>query len=269
MSVDRPSGWPGPESVAAAPPGGFVILGATGAIGSEVARILAARGYPMMLAARDAARTGTLARELHGESVTLDATRVEEVQACIDTACERFDRVLGIANCVGSLLLKPAHLTSQAEWDATLGANLGSAFAAIRAGARGMRDGGSVVLVSSAAARVGLANHEAIAAAKAGIEGLVRSAAATYGPAGLRVNAVAPGLTRTPLTERITSNDAAAEASRAMHVLGRLGEPRDVASAIAWLLDPDQSWVTGQVIGVDGGLGAVRAQPTARAGARA
>ncbi len=125
------------------------------------------------------------------------------------------------------------------------------------------------MLVSSAAARVGLANHEAIAAAKAGIEGLVRSAAATYGPAGLRVNAVAPGLTRTPLTERITSNDAAAEASRAMHVLGRLGEPQDVASAIAWLLDPDQSWVTGQVIGVDGGLGAVRAQPRARAGARA
>jgi len=117
-----------------------------------------------------------------------------------------------------------------------------------------LMDGGSVVLVSSAAARIGLANHEAIAAAKAGIEGLTRSAAATYASRGLRFNAVAPGLLKTGLTRRLWENESAAAASAAMHPLGRLGEPEDVAGLIAWLLDPVNTWITGQVIGVDGGL---------------
>jgi NAD(P)-dependent dehydrogenase (short-subunit alcohol dehydrogenase family) len=116
------------------------------------------------------------------------------------------------------------------------------------------------VLVSSAAAQTGLANHEAIAAAKGGVIGLTRSAAASYARQGVRVNAVAPGLVRTKLTERLTSSPQAEQASLALHALGRLGEPDDVASAIGWLLDPVQSWVTGQVIGIDGGLGSVRAR---------
>ena len=159
------------------------------------------------------------------------------------------------------MLLKPAHLTSPEEWAETIATNLGSGFATVRAAGKLMaRGGGSVVLLSTAAARHGLANHEAIAAAKAGLVGLALSAAATYGPRGLRVNCVAPGLVRTPLTERITSNEASLKASVAMHSLGRIGEPEEVASAIAWLLDPEQSWVTGQVLGVDGGLGSVRAR---------
>ena len=166
----------------------------------------------------------------------------------------------GLANCVGSILLKPAHLTSEEEWDAVVSTNLKSAYAAVRAAARAMTAGGSVVLVSSAAGRLGLANHEAIAAAKAGVIGLALSAAATYAPKGIRVNAVAPGLVRTPMTARITGNEAALKASTAMHALGRIGEPEDVASAIAWLLDPVQSWVTGQVIGVDGGLATLRSR---------
>ena len=115
--------------------------------------------------------------------------------------------------------------------------------------------GGSIALVSSAAARTGLANHEAIAAAKAGVIGLTLSAAATYAPKQVRVNCVAPGLVQTPLTGRITGSATASEASRAMHALGRLGEPDDVASALEWLLSPGNAWVTGQVLGVDGGLG--------------
>ncbi len=261
-----PGRAPEEDGIPSEDPGAFVVLGATGGIGSALARILADNGSRLMLGSRRPDEVASLAGELGALHRPLDATRLEEVQACVDMAREAFGRVHGIANCVGSLLLKPAHLTSQEEWDETLATNLGSAFAAVRAGARSMREGGSIVLVSSAAARIGLANHEAIAAAKAGIEGLVRSAAATYGPKGIRVNAVAPGLTRTPLTERITSSETAAEASRSMHVLGRLGEPHDVASAIAWLLDPDRSWVTGQVIGVDGGLATVRAQLRPRPG---
>jgi NAD(P)-dependent dehydrogenase (short-subunit alcohol dehydrogenase family) len=92
------------------------------------------------------------------------------------------------------------------------------------------------------------------AAAKAGIIGLVLSAAATYARQKIRFNAVAPGLVRTPLTKGLVSSELAEKASLAMHPLGRLGEPEDVARAIAWLLDPAQGWITAQVLGVDGGL---------------
>ena len=139
--------------------------------------------------------------------------------------------------------------------------NLTSAFAVVASAAKAMRQrGGSIVLVSSAAARVGLANHEAIAAAKAGVIGLTLSAAATYASKGIRVNAVAPGLVRTPMTERIWGSPKSAEASQSLHALGRLGEPSDGASCITWLLDPANAWVTGQVIGVDGGLGSIRSR---------
>ena len=120
--------------------------------------------------------------------------------------------------------------------------------------------GGNIVLCSSAVASHGLPNHEAIAAAKAGIVGLAKSAAASYATQNIRVNCVAPGLTRTPMTEKITSSDVALAASVAMHPLKRVGEAEEVAAAIAFLMDPANSWITGQVLGVDGGLGAVKAK---------
>jgi NAD(P)-dependent dehydrogenase (short-subunit alcohol dehydrogenase family) len=114
------------------------------------------------------------------------------------------------------------------------------------------------VLLGTAASLIGLSNHEAIAAAKAGITGLALSAAATYASRNIRVNVVAPGLTRTPLTARLTQNEASAKASMAMHPLGRLGEPDDVARAIEFFLDPCNSWITGQVLAVDGGLSTLK-----------
>ena len=236
-----------------------LIIGAAGGIGRVLAARLSARGARLMLAGRDEARLGALAKELGAAYRVLDATSFAAVEECVAFAAEAHDGLDGLANLAGSLILKPAHLTSEEELQTTLDTNLKTAFAAVRAAASAMRRiGGSVVLVSSAAARVGLANHEAIAAAKAGIEGLTLSAAATYASRGIRVNAVAPGLTRTPLTAKLTGNEAAAKGSEAMHALGRLGEPADVASAIEWLLDPGNSWVTGQVLGVDGGLARVR-----------
>jgi NAD(P)-dependent dehydrogenase (short-subunit alcohol dehydrogenase family) len=97
-----------------------------------------------------------------------------------------------------------------------------------------------------------------VAAAKAGVEGLTRAAAASYARRGIRVNCVAPGLVETPLSRRLTSDPALRRASEAMHPLGRIGTPQQVASAIDWLLQPEQCWVTGQVIGIDGGLGPLR-----------
>jgi len=241
----------------------YLVLGGTGGIGSELTRQLTDIGGNVVAAGRDESRLSELSRKTGAETIAIDATGFDDVEKAAGRARALFGRLDGIANCVGSVLLRPAHMTSEAAYRETMALNLDTAFGAVRAGGKHLGQGGSVVLVSSAVVRSGLPNHEAIAAAKGGIEGLVRSAAATYGPAGIRFNAVAPGLVQTPLTARITSNEAAAETSRSLHVLGRFGEPADVATAIAWLLDPAQGWITGQVIGVDGGLGSARTMPRA------
>ena len=122
---------------------------------------------------------------------------------------------------------------------------------------------GSIVLSSSTAGLVGLTNHEAISAAKAAVVGLMRSAAASYASKGIRINAVAPGLTRTALTQTITSNEIALKTSTAFHPLGRIGELEDVAAAILWLLSDESAFVTASVIPVDGGLSSIKLRPSA------
>ena len=240
----------------------ILILGGGGGIGSAVARLIVSRGGRVYLAGRDTGRLEAIAAELGMPWGTVEATDPDSIDAVADAAAAELGGLTGITNCVGSILLKPAHLTTTADWAATLATNLNSAFGCVRAAGRLLKaDGGSVVLVSSAAARIGLPNHEAIAAAKAGIIGLVLSAAATYARQKIRFNAVAPGLTRTPLAAGLVASELAEKASVAMHPLGRLGEPEDVARAIAWLLDPQQSWVTAKVIGIDGGLADVKGRP--------
>ncbi len=241
-----------------------LILGAGGAAGSATVRRLTGDGAHVVLAGRtlsdlESLRDETGAAAAHEVDVR-DIAQVEELIGEVQDAAGRLD---GVANLAGSVLLKPAHLTTPEEWAETIAVNLTSAFAVVRAAAplMGRGDGGSIVLASSAAAQIGIANHEAIAAAKAGIGGLVRSAAATYGARGVRVNAVAPGLVEAKMTAKLVGNEAQAEASRQMHILGRLGTGDDIAAAVAWLLDPATSWVTGQVVGVDGGLGQVRTRP--------
>jgi NAD(P)-dependent dehydrogenase (short-subunit alcohol dehydrogenase family) len=238
-----------------------LVIGAAGGIGAAVARMIAAGGGSVYLAGRDAAKLAAIGGEIGMPCGTVEASDPDAVDACADAAVAALGGLDGIVNCAGSLILKPAHLTTTAEWQATLAANLSSAFGCVRAAGRLLKaEGGSVVLVSSAAARVGLANHEAIAAAKAGIIGLVLSAAATYAKAKIRFNAVAPGLVRTPLTKGLVASELAEKASIGMHPLGRLGEPEDVARAIHFLLDPAQGWITGQVLGVDGGLADLRSR---------
>lgn len=235
----------------------FVILGGYGGVGSALARMLVARGDKVLVAGRDADRLTALANELGAEQAVADATDSASIEAAIARGKEVFGELHGVANCFGSLLLKPGHVTTDAEFESVLAANLKSAFSAMRGAAKSIPGAGSVVFVSSAAARIGLVNHEAIAAAKAGVQGLVLSAAATYAKRGLRFNCVAPGLTDTPLTARIVHSEPSAKASLNMHALGRFGQPEDIASAMAFLLDPANSWITGQVLGVDGGLGSV------------
>jgi NAD(P)-dependent dehydrogenase (short-subunit alcohol dehydrogenase family) len=238
----------------------YFVVGAAGGIGTALCRRLSARGAKLVLAGRDEQRLNSLASEVGGDVVPLDARDITAVSEAVRNVIGRHSRIDGAVNLAGSILLKAAHLTSAEEWDDVISTNLRTAFALVRAvaPAMSMTGGGSLVLMSSAAARIGIANHEAIAAAKAGVTGLALSAAATYAPRGVRINVVAPGLVRTPLSARIVDNAAALKVSESMHPLGRIGEPDDVASLIEYLLDPAQRWVTGQVFGVDGGLGTLR-----------
>lgn len=224
----------------------FLVIAAASGIGQATVKQLKATGHQVFTTARDQSKITP--------DALLDATDFEAVERVFQQAGE----IAGVVNCSGSLLLKAAHLTSKAQYQATIDASLTTAFATVRAAGKSMKNGGSVVLVSSAAALEGLANHEAIAAAKAGIIGLTLAAAASYAGNNLRVNAVAPGLTETPLTQSLTANESARKLSEAMHALGRLGQPEDIARAIVFLLDPANSWITGQVLAVDGGLSRVR-----------
>ncbi len=244
----------------------YVVLGATGGIGSEVCRRLSGKGANLVIAARDEEKLKRLSEETGATSVPLDATRQKQVDTAFEAAKDEFGRIDGAVNCVGSFLLKPAHKTCDKEFAEIMSLNVNTAFNTIRSAVRYMDEGGSVVLMSSVAGRVGLANHEAIAAAKAAVIGLTLSSAATYLPRNLRFNAVAPGLVQTPRTEGITSSEASRQASTDLHPLGHLGEPEDIAPLIEWLLDPENTWVSGQVFGVDGGLSTLRPMPRRAAG---
>lgn len=224
----------------------YLLIAASSDIGRASTALLREAGHRVVTTAR-----GSDAIE---PDVVLDATDFDAVDRAVADA----GALDGIAVFAGSMILKPAHLTSRAQYDEAIAASLTTAFAAVRAAGAHMRGGGAVVLVSSAAALAGLPNHDAIAAAKAGVIGLTLSAAASYASRGLRVNAVAPGLVHTRLTAGLTASETSRHVSEAMHPLGRLGEPGDVARAVAFLLDPQNAWITGQVIGVDGGLGSIR-----------
>lgn len=237
----------------------YLVLGASGGIGSAVSRQLLMDGHRVVLAGRNRDALMSLAACGDGMVHTLDATRFDDVAACVASAIDGGEKLDGAVNCVGSTLLKPAHLTTQSEFEQVIATNLTTAFALVKAMPPALADGGgSIVLFSSAAANIGLGSHEAIAAAKAGVSGLIRSAAATYAAQNIRVNGIAPGLVETPLTEKITRSQMALAASIAMHPLGRIGRAEEIVPLVMWLLSSDSAWVTGQVIGMDGGLSTLK-----------
>lgn len=229
-----------------------VIAAAYGGIGSALVGKLRAAGHELLLLGRNQEKL----QALGAQHAVVDLTNLEALESVV----AQFGPIDAFVNCAGSILLKPAHITSEAELDQTIATNLKTAFFSVRAATKNMPQGGSIVLMATAAARVGYANHEAIAAAKGGVIGLTLSAAATYANRNIRVNCVAPGLVDTPLSAKITGNEAALKTSMSLHALNRIGKAEDVASMLAFLVDPANSWITGQVFGVDGGLGSLRAR---------
>lgn len=234
-----------------------IIIGAAGGIGQALTEILSQQGHAIIAAGRHADHLSKLEGQV-ASTHQVDASNFEQLANLFSDVADKQGPITGVANLAGSILLKPAHQVTEAEFEETMKLNAWTAFASIRAAAKTMKQGGSVVLLSSVAARVGLANHEAIAGAKAAVIGMAQSAAASYARRNLRFNVIAPGLVDTPLAKPITSNEKAKQASEKMHPLGRLGQPKDIARAISFLLEPGNDWMTGQTFGIDGGISTVR-----------
>jgi NAD(P)-dependent dehydrogenase (short-subunit alcohol dehydrogenase family) len=226
----------------------YLVIAGSSTIGQKVTELLREQQHTVFTTARDNSKINP--------DFILDATQF----SAVDDIFANIGPLNGVVNCSGSLLLRSAHMTSEEQYLDTLNASLTTSFAVVRAAGKHMKQGGSVVLISSAAAQVGLANHEAIAAAKAGVEGLARSAAATYATQQLRFNVVAPGLVETHLSQALTSNELARKASEMMHPLGRIGQAEDIARAIVFLLDEKNTWISGAVLPVDGGLAHLRSK---------
>ena len=233
----------------------YIIAGSTGTLGSVVAEELS-KTDDIFIIGRDEEKLKAQANKYNCNYQILDLLNTPEPREftkVIDPDVE----IKGLVNCIGSILIKPLHGTSLEEFNDVITTNLFSSYFLLASFARRMKDG-SAIFFSSVAGSKGLSNHEAISAAKAGIEGFARSAAATYAKDNLRVNVIAPSIMDSNMSQKILSSDTAREVSKNMHPISKIGDTDDILPVIKWLLSPQTKWVTGQTIHVDGGLSTVK-----------
>ena len=227
----------------------YVIFGATGSIGSSLAEQLKNSGNDIHLVGRNESELSSISEKLgcsHTAADVLEEGFIEKVKSDIS-------EIKGLAYCVGSIDLKPLRMINEQDFQKCMKLNLYSAVEAIKGYQESLKKNkGSIVLFSTVAAQRGFTNHAIIASAKAAVEGLTVSLAAEFAP-NIRVNCVAPSLTKSKIAEPMLKNTAIAEGIAKAHPLKRLGEGKDSAALAKFLLTEDSSWVTGQIIAVDGG----------------
>jgi len=229
--------------------GKYIIFGATGSIGSSLAEMLSKDKSDIHLVARNQNEVEPIAEKLNCSFTVADVLK----DGFIDKIKSDITEAKGIAYCIGSIDLKPLKLSKEEDFNKCMKLNLYSAVEAIKGFQESLKKNkGSIVLFSTAAVHRGFTNHSIIASAKAAVEGLTISLAAEFAP-NIRVNCIAPSLTKSKIAQPMLKNSAIAESIAKAHPLKRIGEGYDSASLAKFLISEDSSWITGQVIAVDGG----------------
>jgi NAD(P)-dependent dehydrogenase (short-subunit alcohol dehydrogenase family) len=241
-----------------------LVTGAGGGIGSATALVLAAHGARLILTdvneeAGEAATAAVAASGGEAYFVPADLSSESAIQGLLKATVDRFGRIDGaFNNAAVEQSNKPLDMISNDEWDRVIRVNLTAVFWCIKYQVRAMLEqgGGAIVNTSSSLGQVGLAGASDYSASKHAILGLTRSAGADYGTRGIRVNAVLPGITNTPMIKRLSEDpdlSAVFSSLRMRHSMGRFGEPNEIGESVAWLLSSHASFVNGAAIAVDGG----------------
>ncbi|MBW6498707.1 MAG: SDR family oxidoreductase [Bacteroidales bacterium] len=231
-------------------PKNYLIIGGTSGIGAALAEALSKEGHQLFIVSRsEAPDLPEGAKYLKADILDLQ----------IDLSSFLPEVLHGMAYCPGSINLRSFKALKPADFEEEFRINVSGAVTAIKAALRPMQKAGqaSVVMFSTVAVQTGLPFHASIAASKGAVEGLTRSLAAEFAP-GIRFNAIAPSLTDTPLAARLLNDDAKREGAAQRNPMKRFGLPNDIAQAALFLLSENSSWVTGQVLHVDGGYGALK-----------
>ena len=228
----------------------YLIFGATGSIGSNLASKLHESGKAIHLFGRNEEELKKLSSKVNSDYTVIDILsdniieKLEEIKNL---------KISGIAYCIGSIDLKPLRLTKKHDFEKCLELNFFPIIEIVKFFYENLKkNNGSIVFFSTVAAQKGFTNHSIIASAKGAIEGLTVSLAAEFAP-HIKVNCIAPSLTNSKIAEPILKNKLIAEGIAKAHPLKRIGEGKDAAAMAKFLLTEDSSWITGQIIGVDGG----------------
>ncbi|MEY4540536.1 MAG: hypothetical protein RLZZ306_2293 [Bacteroidota bacterium] len=227
----------------------ILIVGASSGIGLETAKSLLSKGFNIFSASRTKPDLEGITHfnwDAQNPDATIFGTLPEEIH--------------GVVYCPGTINLKPFHRLSQDDFKNDFQINVLGAVSVLQALLPKLKkaDGASIVLFSTVAAKIGMGFHASVSASKGAIEGLTLSLAAELSSNKIRVNCVAPSLTDTPLAKNLLSSDEKKDASNKRHPIGRFGTASDIANITSFLISDESSWITGQVLGVDGGMGSIK-----------